>query len=154
LIDVEAPNDYIARLISSVQDTAPIDDLIVQTLKRGRLKLLEQILHSRAQAGSTDAATNNGIVLLAVLSSRNGEFRLRANQYYDPSFVGDILATRDAHLASVASAKGNCDDELIESTGKLIIVFPSQVTQDGHTHGRPSLIYHSHLSLRTRTSYC
>jgi clathrin heavy chain len=118
LIDIEAPNDYITKLLNSVQHTARIDDLIVQTMKRERLKLLEQILYSRAQAGSMDAATNNGIVLLAVLSNRNGERALRENQYYDPKFVGDILAKRDAHLACIAYAKGSCDDELLDLTNQ------------------------------------
>jgi clathrin heavy chain len=118
LIDIEAPTDYITKLLNSVQHTAPIDDLIRQTMKRERLKLLEPILYSRAQAGSVDAATNNGLVLLAVLSNRNGEKALRENQYYDPKFVGEILAKRDAHLACIAFAKGQCDDELLELTNQ------------------------------------
>ncbi|KAK8884028.1 Clathrin heavy chain 2 [Tritrichomonas musculus] len=118
LIDIEAPQDYITKLLNSVQHTAPIDDLIVQTMKRERIKLLEPILYARAQSGATDSATNNGLVLLAVLSNRNGEKALRENQYYDPKFVGQILAKRDAHLACIAFAKGNCDDELIELTNQ------------------------------------
>ncbi|OHT11249.1 Clathrin heavy chain 1 [Tritrichomonas foetus] len=118
LIDIEAPQDYITKLLNSVQHTAPIDDLITQTMKRERIKLLEPILYGRAQSGATDSATNNGLVLLAVLSNRNGEKALRENQYYDPKFVGEILAKRDAHLACLAFAKGNCDDELIELTNQ------------------------------------
>jgi len=118
LLDIEAPIDYVNKILNSVQHTAPIDDLIIQTMKRERIKLLEPILYSRAQSGSIDKATNNGLVLLAVLSNRNGEKLLRENQYYDPKFVGEILAKRDAHLACIAFAKGNCDDELIELTNQ------------------------------------
>ena len=118
LIDIEAPTEYIQKLLNSVQHTAPIDDLIVQTMKRERIKLLEPLLYARQQSGAIDAATNNGLVLLAVLSNRNGERALRENQYYDPKFVGEVLAKRDAHLACLAFAKGNCDDALLELTNQ------------------------------------
>ncbi|KAH0790147.1 Clathrin heavy chain 1 [Histomonas meleagridis] len=90
LIDIEAPNDYITKLLNSVQHTAPIDDLITQTMKRDRIKILEPILYAQKL--------------------------LRENQYYDPKFVGDILSKRDAHLACIAYSKGKCDNELIELT--------------------------------------
>jgi clathrin heavy chain len=116
LIDIEAPNDLIVRLINSVQHTAPIGELIEQTMKRERLKLLEPILLQRQQTGSVDPDTNNGIVLLAVQSNRNPEKVLNENQYYDPKYVGDVLSKRDAHLAFIAYSHGNCDDEVIALT--------------------------------------
>ncbi|EAX82133.1 Clathrin and VPS domain-containing protein, partial [Trichomonas vaginalis G3] len=116
LIDIEAPQEYIVKLINSVQHTAPMEELIKETMKRERLRLLQQILEQRQASGSVDPATNNGIVLLAYNMGRNPERALRENQYYDPKFVGEILAKRDAHLACIAYAKGQCDDELIELT--------------------------------------
>jgi clathrin heavy chain len=116
LIDIEAPQEYIVKLINSVQHTAPMEELISETMKRERLRLLQPILEARAQSGSIDPATNNGIVLLAYNMGRNPERVLRENQYYNPKFVGDILAKRDAHLACIAYAKGNCDVDLIELT--------------------------------------
>lgn len=116
LLDIEAPQDYIQRLILSVEHTAPIDELIKETMKRERLKVLQPLLERRAQAGAIDPATNNGIVLLAVVSNRNPESTLKSNQYYDPKFVGDILAKRDAHLAYIAYARGNCDAEVLQLT--------------------------------------
>jgi len=116
LIDIEAPSDIINRLLNSVQHTAPIGDLVEQTMKRERLKLLEPILLQRQQSGSIDPETNNGIVLLAVQSNRNPEKILNENQYYQPKYVGDVLSKRDAHLAFLAYAHGSCDDEVIELT--------------------------------------
>lgn len=83
-------------------------------MKRERLKFLERILDARQQVGAIYPETNNGLVLFAVLSNRNDEKALRENVFYDPMFIGDILAKHDTHLACITYARENCDGVLIE----------------------------------------
>lgn len=118
LIDIEAPNDFIMKLITAVQHTASIRDLIAETMKRDKLLLLQSILEAREATGSKDPDTNNGIVLLRYTLGQSPEVFLKENMYYDPHFVGTQLANRDPRLACIAFAKGNCDDELVKLTNE------------------------------------
>lgn len=118
LLDTDQDEEMIKKLIMSVKNTVPVDELVVEVEKHGKLKMLLQFLESRVADGSTDVAVHSGIARVYVESNINPEHFLDTNAYYDSRIVGAFCEKRDPYLAYVAYKRGNCDEEVIEVTNK------------------------------------
>lgn len=118
LLDLDQDEDVIKKLVMSVKNTVPVDPLVEEVDKRGKLKMLLQFLESRVADGSTDVSVHSGIARVYVESNINPEHFLETNAYYDSRAVGAFCEKRDPYLAFVAYKRGNCDEEVLEVTNK------------------------------------
>lgn len=118
LLDMDQPDEFISKLVISVKNTVPVEDLVEEVEKRGRLKMLLPFLESRVGDGSTDVGVHTGIAKVYVESNINPEHFLETNLYYDSRIVGQFCEKRDPYLAYVAYKRGNCDEEVLEVTNK------------------------------------
>eukprot|EP00179_Madagascaria_erythrocladioides_P030901 CAMPEP_0198327392 /NCGR_PEP_ID=MMETSP1450-20131203/14660_1 /TAXON_ID=753684 ORGANISM="Madagascaria erythrocladiodes, Strain CCMP3234" /NCGR_SAMPLE_ID=MMETSP1450 /ASSEMBLY_ACC=CAM_ASM_001115 /LENGTH=1655 /DNA_ID=CAMNT_0044031435 /DNA_START=1 /DNA_END=4968 /DNA_ORIENTATION=+ len=118
LLDLDQDEEFIKKLILSVKNMVPVEDLVTEVEKRGRLKMLLQFLESRIADGATDVGVHSGIAKVYVETNVNPEHFLETNPYYDSRIVGAFCEKRDPYLAYVAYKRGKCDDELLEVTNK------------------------------------
>jgi clathrin heavy chain len=118
LLGLDYSEDFIKKLIMSVKNTVPVDELVDEVEKRNRLKILLQFLEARVGDGATDVGVHSGIAKVYVESNINPEHFLDTNAYYDSRDVGRFCEKRDPYLAYVAYRRGNCDEELLEVTNK------------------------------------
>jgi clathrin heavy chain len=118
LMDLDYDEDFVKKLVMSVKNTVPVEELVDEVEKRNRLKLLLQFLEARVGDGATDVGVHSGIAKVYVESNINPEHFLETNAYYDSRDVGRFCEKRDPYLAFVAYKRGNCDEELLEVTNK------------------------------------
>lgn len=118
LLDADQSDEFIEKLIMSVKNTVPVEELVEEVEKRGRLKMLLAFLESRVSDGSTDVGVHSGIAKVYVESNVNPEHFLESNPYYDSRVVGRFCEKRDPYLAYVAYKRGNCDEEVLEVTNQ------------------------------------
>lgn len=118
LMDLDYDEGFIKKLIMSVKNTVPVEELVDEVEKRNRLKILLQFLEARVGDGATDVGVHSGIAKVYVESNINPEHFLDTNAYYDSRDVGRFCEKRDPYLAYVAYKRGNCDEELLEVTNK------------------------------------
>jgi len=124
LLDLNAPDDQIRKILESVRppgdDDTFIENLVEQVEKRNRLKLLRNWLEGRASEGSTDPHLYNGLAKIYVDVNNNPKNFLETNKLYQSKVVGKYCESRDPHLAFIAykRAWGECDAELIDVTNK------------------------------------
>eukprot|EP00178_Gracilaria_changii_P011059 TRINITY_DN3179_c0_g1_i1.p1 TRINITY_DN3179_c0_g1~~TRINITY_DN3179_c0_g1_i1.p1 ORF type:complete len:1727 (-),score=283.16 TRINITY_DN3179_c0_g1_i1:8574-13754(-) len=118
LLDADQSEEFIQKLIMSVKNTVPVEELVDEVEKRGKLKLLLPFLESRVGDGSTDVGVHSGIAKVYVESNINPEHFLETNPYYDSRSVGQFCEKRDPYLAFVAYKRGNCDEEVIDVTNR------------------------------------
>lgn len=116
LLDLDADDEIISRLILSVKNMTPVAPLVAAVESRGRLKLLLPFLESRVGDGATDAEVHSGVAKCYVESNINPQHFLETNPYYDSRDVGRFCEKRDPFLAYVAYKRGACDDELLAVT--------------------------------------
>lgn len=118
LLDMDQNEEFIQKLVMSVKNTVPVEDLVQEVEKRGKLKLLLPFLESRVGDGSTDVGVHSGIAKVYVESNINPEHFLDTNAYYDSRSVGRFCEKRDPYLAYVAYKRGNCDEEVLDVTNR------------------------------------
>lgn len=118
LLDLDYDEEFVKRLVLSVKNTVPVEELVAEVEKRGRLKLLLQFLEARVGDGATDVGVHSGIAKVYVESNINPEHFLETNPYYDSRDVGRFCEKRDPYLAYIAYRRGNCDEELLEVTNR------------------------------------
>lgn len=118
LLDLDQDEEFITSLIMSVKNTVPVEELVEEVEKRGKLKLLLSFLESRVGDGSTDVGVHSGIAKVYVESNVNPEHFLETNPYYDSRSVGRFCEKRDPYLAFVAFKRGNCDEEVLDVTNR------------------------------------
>lgn len=118
LLDLDQNEDMIKNLIMSVKNTVPVEELVEEVEKRGKLKMLLPFLESRVGDGSTDVGVHSGIAKVYVESNVNPEHFLDSNPYYDSRIVGRFCEKRDPYLAFVAYKRGNCDEEVLDVTNR------------------------------------
>eukprot|EP00177_Eucheuma_denticulatum_P003509 GFKZ01006348.1.p1 GENE.GFKZ01006348.1~~GFKZ01006348.1.p1 ORF type:complete len:1728 (+),score=282.49 GFKZ01006348.1:317-5500(+) len=118
LLDLDQSEDFIKNLVMSVKNTVPVEELVEEVEKRGKLKLLLSFLESRVGDGSTDVGVHSGIAKVYVESNVNPEHFLETNPYYDSRVVGRFCERRDPYLAFVAFKRGNCDEEVLDVTNR------------------------------------
>eukprot|EP00055_Hartaetosiga_balthica_P005740 m.17283 g.17283 ORF g.17283 m.17283 type:complete len:1668 (+) comp4760_c0_seq1:19-5022(+) len=113
LLDVDCGEDVIKNLISVVRGEFSTAELVEETEKRNRLKLLLPWLESRLHEGNTETDTHNALAKIYIDANTNAERFLKENQFYDSGIIGKYCEKRDPQLSFVAYERGNCDDELI-----------------------------------------
>eukprot|EP00737_Agarophyton_chilense_P003254 gb/GEZJ01003787.1/.p1 GENE.gb/GEZJ01003787.1/~~gb/GEZJ01003787.1/.p1 ORF type:complete len:1487 (-),score=292.94 gb/GEZJ01003787.1/:474-4934(-) len=118
LLDADQSEEFVQKLIMSVKNTVPVEELVDEVEKRGKLKLLLPFLESRVGDGSTDVGVHSGIAKVYVESNINPEHFLGTNPYYDSRLVGQFCEKRDPYLAFVAYKRGNCDEEVLDVTNR------------------------------------
>lgn len=118
LLDLEASEEYIRTLLTTVGQLCPVAELVEQVERRNRLRLLHPWLEARIAQGNTEPATHNAIGKIYITLNREPLQFLQNNQFYEPAVIGAFCEKLDPHLAFVAykHAKGECDDLLIKVT--------------------------------------
>ncbi|KAG0039653.1 hypothetical protein BGZ82_007237 [Podila clonocystis] len=116
LLDVGCDESVIKSLLMSVRGNMPIGELVDQTEKRNRLKLLLPWLETKVNEGSQDPEVYNAIAKIYIDSNNNPEPFLKNNAYYDSRTIGKYCEKRDPYLAFIAYERGQCDVELVEIT--------------------------------------
>ncbi|KAF9336702.1 hypothetical protein BG006_007769 [Podila minutissima] len=116
LLDVGCDESVIKSLLMSVRGDMPIGELVDQTEKRNRLKLLLPWLETKVNEGSQDSEVYNAIAKIYIDSNNNPEPFLKNNAYYDSRTIGKYCEKRDPYLAFIAYERGQCDVELVEIT--------------------------------------
>ncbi|KAF9572101.1 hypothetical protein EC968_010354 [Mortierella alpina] len=116
LLDVGCDENVIKSLLMSVRGEMPVAELVEQTEKRNRLKLLLPWLEGKVNEGSQDPEVYNAIAKIYIDSNNNPEPFLKNNAFYDPRTIGKYCEKRDPYLAFIAYERGQCDVELVEIT--------------------------------------
>jgi len=116
LLDVGCDESVIKSLLLSVRGDMPVAELVDQTEKRNRLKLILPWLEVKVNEGSQDTEVYNAIAKIYIDSNNNPEPFLRTNTLYNPMTIGKYCERRDPYLAFIAYERGQCDVELIEVT--------------------------------------
>ncbi|KAG9319692.1 hypothetical protein KVV02_006937 [Mortierella alpina] len=116
LLDVGCDENVIKSLLMSVRGDMPVAELVEQTEKRNRLKLLLPWLEGKVNEGSQDSEVYNAIAKIYIDSNNNPEPFLKNNAFYDPRTIGKYCEKRDPYLAFIAYERGQCDVELVEIT--------------------------------------
>ncbi|CAO3564591.1 unnamed protein product [Mortierella alpina] len=116
LLDVGCDENVIKSLLMSVRGDMPVVELVEQTEKRNRLKLLLPWLEGKVNEGSQDPEVYNAIAKIYIDSNNNPEPFLKNNAFYDPRTIGKYCEKRDPYLAFIAYERGQCDVELVEIT--------------------------------------
>jgi clathrin heavy chain len=115
LFDLGANEDFIKRILMSVGQACPVDEMVEIAETRNRLRLLQPWLEARVATGSTEAGTHNALGKIYITLNRDPKAFLKNNMFYDPKVLGPFCESLDPSLAFFAYQKGagSCDDELI-----------------------------------------
>jgi clathrin heavy chain len=113
LMDVDCSEDIIKNLIMVVKGEFSTADLVEETNKRNRTKLLLPWLEQRVFDGVQEPATHNAVAMIYIDSNNNPEKYLNENQFFEPAVVGKYCEKRDPHLAFVCYKRGGLDEDLI-----------------------------------------
>ncbi|KAI0563594.1 Clathrin heavy chain [Gracilaria domingensis] len=106
----------VKKMIMSVKNMVPVDDLVDAVQSRGKINLLLEFLESRLADGSTEASVHTGLAKVYIDTNRNAQHFLETNAYYDSREVGRFCTRRDPYLAFIAYRRGECDEEVLEVT--------------------------------------
>ena len=116
LLDCDGGNDLIKKVLTAAGSMCPLEPLVVEVERRGRLKLLQPWLEARAEEKKTDTALHNALAKIYVdINNSPAEF-LAKNDYYDASVVGEYCENRDPNLSVIAYTKGGCHMALTDVT--------------------------------------
>jgi clathrin heavy chain len=118
LLDLDVEEYFIKDLLQSVKNLVPVDELVDEVERRGRLKILLQFLEAKVADGSTESSVHSALAKVYVDCNINPEHFLETNSYYDPLVVGPYCEKRDPYFAYIAYRKGQCDDELLSVTNR------------------------------------
>ncbi|KAJ3382198.1 hypothetical protein HDU84_004560 [Entophlyctis sp. JEL0112] len=118
LLDVDCDETVIKNLLSTVRGPVPVDELVAETEKRNRLKLILPWLEMRIKEGAVDTHIFNALAKIYIDTNNNAEYFLKENKLYDALVVGKYCEKRDPYLAYIAYERGQCDHELIEITNQ------------------------------------
>ncbi|KAG0240040.1 hypothetical protein BGX31_002304 [Mortierella sp. GBA43] len=116
LMEVGCDESIIKNLLLSVRSEMPVAELVDQTEKRNRLKLILPWLEVKVNEGSQDPEVYNAMAKIYIDSNNNPEPFLRGNAFYDSRIIGKYCEKRDPNLAFIAYERGLCDAELVEIT--------------------------------------
>eukprot|EP00737_Agarophyton_chilense_P001413 gb/GEZJ01001588.1/.p1 GENE.gb/GEZJ01001588.1/~~gb/GEZJ01001588.1/.p1 ORF type:complete len:1778 (+),score=279.90 gb/GEZJ01001588.1/:30-5336(+) len=106
----------VKKMIMSVKNMVPVDDLVEAVQSRGKINILLEFLESRLGDGSTEASVHTGLAKVYIDTKRNAQHFLETNAFYDSREVGRFCCRRDPFLAFIAFSRGQCDDEVLEVT--------------------------------------
>ncbi|KAF9103189.1 hypothetical protein BGX27_010688 [Mortierella sp. AM989] len=114
LLVVGCDESVVKSLLISVHGDMPVAELVDQTEKRNRLKLLLPWLEVKVSEGSQDPEVYNAIAKIYIGSNNNPELFLKNNTFYDSRAIGKYCEKRDPYLAFTAYERDQCDVELVE----------------------------------------
>jgi clathrin heavy chain len=80
LLDVGCEENVIKNLLLSIRGAIPVDELVEETEKRNRLKLLLPYLETKIKEGSTESSTFNAIAKIYIDTNNNAEYFLKENK--------------------------------------------------------------------------
>jgi len=120
LIDLEADEKFILKLLSQLRTGFDNNDLVTQFQKRNKLRLLESWIEARVNESNQSPALHNALAMIYIDTNKEPQNFLTNNPYYESKVVGKYAEEIDPHLAIIAYKKdwGNCDQELIDITNK------------------------------------
>eukprot|EP00764_Aduncisulcus_paluster_P010279 gnl/Carplike_NY0171/353_a491_1596.p1 GENE.gnl/Carplike_NY0171/353_a491_1596~~gnl/Carplike_NY0171/353_a491_1596.p1 ORF type:complete len:1732 (+),score=681.12 gnl/Carplike_NY0171/353_a491_1596:3-5198(+) len=121
LIDHEADDDLVTRLIQEGRNAVDISLLCDECEKRNKLSVLRAMLETRVSEGACDIETHTARVKVLVLAGDVGaEEAIVTADALDFRGVGEFCAPRDPHLAFVAFSRAgsDCEDELLSIASK------------------------------------
>ena len=144
LLDMDADEDFILKLVNTVRHQVPVKELVETFASHSRLKLLQPALEEREREGATDVDTHNALGMVYVEAgggegSRAEQF-LRVNQFYEPDVLGEYCTLREPQLAFLAfsTVRDTMDDEKegcpFPKVGRCFVpkrVVPSACAQTG-----------------------
>ena len=113
LMDVDCSDTIIKNLLMSVTGPIPVANLVSETEKRNRLKLILPWLEAKSREGVTDPEIFNALGKIYIDTNNNPEKFLKENQFYDSRVLGAHCEKKDPSLAFIAYQRGQCDQELI-----------------------------------------
>lgn len=117
LLDERAlPEKEIQKLILSVKNMIPVNELVKEVEERGKLHLILEFLESRIADGATDVDVHTGVAKVYITKNINPQHFLETNSYYDSRAVGQFCARRDPFLSFIAYRRGQCDEDVIQVT--------------------------------------
>lgn len=117
LLDENADENKIKAIINAVGHLCPVDRLVEEVEKRGRLKLLRPWLEARFNEGNREAATHNALAkILIITNDERKEQFLSTNPYYESAVVGKFCEPNEPELAVVAYKRGGLHQEVIDVT--------------------------------------
>jgi clathrin heavy chain len=119
LLELDCDEVYIQQLLNSIRQ-CPISELVDEFEQRGKLRMLQTWLESRADERIQEPALHNALAKIYIDINKDPQNFLINNQYYDSKVVGKYCEERNPDLAYTAYKRswGECDDELIEVTNK------------------------------------
>lgn len=80
LMDVDCDDAIIKNLLLSVTGNIPVENLVIETEKRNRLKIALPWLEGKAREGSTDVQIYNALGKIYIDTNNNPEQFLKENQ--------------------------------------------------------------------------
>ena len=120
LLELDCDENYIKQLLLSIR-VCPIEELVENFEKRGKLRMLTAWLEQRDQERVQEPALHNALAKIYIDSGvKDPQTFLINNQFYDSKIIGKYCEDKNPDLAFTAykRAWGKCDDELIEVTNK------------------------------------
>lgn len=115
LLDLGCPETKVLDLLMSVRAGCPLDPLIPEMEKRGRLALILPWMEARIEEGLSDPLLNNAVAKVRIELNKEPEKFLADNPNYDPREIGRFCEDKDPHMAVAAYMKGKCDQEMISA---------------------------------------
>eukprot|EP00834_Sanchytrium_tribonematis_P005493 NODE_336_length_9298_cov_0.577889.p1 type:complete len:1760 gc:universal NODE_336_length_9298_cov_0.577889:589-5868(+) len=112
LLDVDVPETQIKQLLMQSKGF-PINLLVNELEKRGKLKLGLNYLENKVKEQSTDPDVHNALAKIYIDTNNQPELYLKQNQCYDPLLIGQYCEKRDPYLSFIAYSMGKCDLECI-----------------------------------------
>lgn len=106
LLDCNVAEDFIKGILSAAGTMCPVDILVDEVEKRGRLRMLLPWLEARKAEKKTDVALHNALGKIYVDTGVAPDQFLETNEYYDPSVLGKYCENRDPNLHALRTAKG------------------------------------------------
>ena len=121
LLSVDGDKEYIARLLESIKDIAPVTEICNILEKADRLYLMKLMLEARAKAGLVDPETSTALIKTRISCNETDNLtKILQEAEYDHYEVGTYCAERDPRMAFVAFATADstqqeqCDPLLLK----------------------------------------
>lgn len=119
LLDLEASEEFINKILDLVVDVVDVAALSEECEKRNRLRILQRFLEDLvSNHDNKDEATHSSLAKIYVETNQNADAFLQDNPYYNSLVVGKFCEKRDPRRAVICYRRGKCDKELIELTNK------------------------------------
>ena len=82
LLDVDCEESIVRNLLLSVKGGIPVDNLVAETEKRNRIKLILPWLEAKLKEGTNDVHIYNAMAKIYIDTNTNAEFFLKENKVF------------------------------------------------------------------------